>query len=113
MAAAAVAVVVPALLAVAAPQAGAAQGCQSVPSFCAFEQPNLQGQVRTITDPNVGQCYDLSGPKLSARNDTAYVATLWTGPDCTGLPVSAPGIGQQVNTTLVPVYSVLFVQITP
>jgi hypothetical protein len=78
---------------VAAPSAVAAQGCTGFPSFCAWDQPFMQGNVRNLSDPKPSPllslllggpiCYDLNVPRRSFVNDTGYTAALYADPNCT------------------------------
>jgi hypothetical protein len=98
-----------------APSASAAQGCSTIPSFCAWEEYNLQGNVITVTNPQPsllgsGVCYDLKQPRLSAVNDTAFIAVMHADRNCGLLITSSVLPGQLIKLTL-PFQSVSFLPV--
>ncbi|QFZ18695.1 peptidase inhibitor family I36 protein [Saccharothrix syringae] len=117
IAAAVVAALIPVCMVVAAPSAGAAQGCSSTPTFCAWERPSMEGDVINVVDPEVSSplapvlgervCYDLHKPRQSTVNDTGYQAVMYANSNCGGLIVSTLLPGERLLQTL-PFQSVLF-----
>lgn len=102
-------------LTVATPSAVAAQGCANFPTFCAWDQPFMQGNVHNVTNPVpsplLGQrtCYDLKGPRRSFVNDTGYTAVVYDDANCTSL--SAVIIPRGYMNEILPIQSVLFLPI--
>lgn len=97
-------------LTVAAPSAVADQGCQSIPTFCAWEEPFFQGDVRNLTDPPPN-CQNLGGPRRSFVNDTGYEVIVFSQPNCPLLSLVATALPRGFMNETVPINSVLFVAI--
>ncbi|MFC5059934.1 peptidase inhibitor family I36 protein [Saccharothrix xinjiangensis] len=97
-------------LTVAAPSAMAAQGCISIPTFCAWEQPYAKGDVYNLVDPEASRCYNLDGARRSFVNDTLYTAMVYNAPNCSSLLFTTLLPRGFINEAL-PHYSVRFLPI--
>ncbi|MGM1059012.1 peptidase inhibitor family I36 protein [Saccharothrix sp. Mg75] len=89
----------------------AAQGCATFPSFCAWDQSFMQGNVRNVTNPAPEICYDLNGPRRSFVNDTGYTAVVFEDSTCGLLSVSAVIIPRGYMNEILPIQSVLFLPV--